>query len=88
MGDRPIVRVIGASDADATSAGLQVWIPQVIDWLVEGREPYVFVHQPENLDSPSIARRFHAAVRELVPAIAPLPDPHQVRERRAEPKLF
>ena len=75
MGRHPIVRVIGADDPDATFLGLAAWIDQIVTWLDAGLEPYLFVHQPENLHSPAIARRIHAAVAERVPGLRPLPDP-------------
>jgi uncharacterized protein YecE (DUF72 family) len=75
MGDEPVVRVIGADPSDGSLAGLTAWVPQIVEWLAEGRRPYVFVHQPENLDSPALARSLHAAVAELVPDLAPLPEP-------------
>lgn len=77
-GPDPIVRVIGGDDPDATFEGLAAWVPSVVDWLAEGRRPYVFVHQPENRDSPTLARRFHAAVRAEVPDLAALPTPVDV----------
>lgn len=75
VGPHPIVRVIGQDSPDGTLDGVRAWIPQVADWLGEGREPFVFVHQPENLDSPALARAFHAEVAALVPDLAPLPPP-------------
>jgi uncharacterized protein YecE (DUF72 family) len=75
VGATPIVRVIGADDADTTGDGLLVWAEQVVDWIAEGREPYVFVHQPENLESPRLARMFHADVAEAVVDLMPLPTP-------------
>ncbi len=75
VGAAPVVRVIGADDLDVTRAGLRAWIPQLTEWLAAGREPYLFVHQPENRASPALARAIHAEVRELVPALAPLPEP-------------
>ncbi len=75
MGDEPVVRVIGATSASTTFEGLLAWIPTLLTWIDEGREPYVFVHQPENIDSPAIARRFHAAVSSHLPRLAPLPEP-------------
>ena len=75
MGDEPIVRVIGSDDVDRTIEGARVWIPAIVEWLAEGRRPYVFIHQPENLESPALARRFHAAVAEQLPDLAPLPTP-------------
>ena len=75
MGDEPVVRVIGSDDPEATLVGLLAWVSPVVGWLAEGRSPYVFVHQPENLDSPSLARRFHAAVAAVVAALGPLRTP-------------
>jgi uncharacterized protein YecE (DUF72 family) len=75
MGDAPVVRLIGASSREVTKAGLLAWVPQVVDWLASGRRPYVFVHQPENRDSPLLARELHAAVAAVVPSLAPLPTP-------------
>ena len=80
VGRYPVVRLIGADDLEATRAGLRAWVPQVVRWLVDGRTPSVFVHQPENLHSPALAREVHTAVRALLPAVEPLPDPLPVTE--------
>ena len=71
----PIVRVIGADDAEATWAATQRWLPAVRGWLADGRTPYVFVHQPDNLDSIALARRFHDAAAAAVAELSPLTDP-------------
>jgi uncharacterized protein YecE (DUF72 family) len=73
--DRPVVRFIGSDDPALTVAGLQEWQPIVADWLHEGRTPTLFVHTPDNADSPGLARAFHAEVGLLVSELAPLPDP-------------
>lgn len=75
MGPNPIVRVIGSDDLDGTADGLRTWIPQLVEWISEGREPYLFVHQPENLESPALARMIHAEVAALVDDLVPLPTP-------------
>lgn len=75
MGPLPVVRVIGSDDIDATIDGLRAWIPQLVAWIADGREPYLFVHQPENLESPSIARTIHAEVAALIDGLAPLSTP-------------
>ncbi len=75
MGACPIVRVIGSDDLDGTAAGLRAWIPQLAEWIAQGREPYVFVHQPENLESPALARAIHAEVAAVVDGLAVLPTP-------------
>jgi uncharacterized protein YecE (DUF72 family) len=75
VGSAPIIRVIGGDAVDGTMRGLLAWVPQIVAWLTEGRTPYVFVHQPENLDSPGLARAIHDAVASEVPSLAPLPTP-------------
>jgi uncharacterized protein YecE (DUF72 family) len=75
VGDQPIVRFIGSDDPDVTAAALAEWVPIVADWVEEGRTPTFFVHTPDNLDSPSSARDFHAAVRQLRPELLALPTP-------------
>lgn len=75
VGPHPIVRVIGGDEVDGVMDGLRAWVPQIAEWLDEGRQPHVFVHQPENLESPGLARAFHAAVADVMDSLAPLPDP-------------
>ena len=80
VGPRPIVRVIGEDDPEGTLRGLLAWVPQMAVWIIEGRQPYLFVHQPENIDSPNLARAVHAALRERLPSVAALPEPVTVEE--------
>jgi uncharacterized protein YecE (DUF72 family) len=75
MGRSPIVRVIGSDDLDGTADGLRAWIPQIVEWVADGRTPYLFVHQPENLESPALARMIHAEIATHVEGLAPLPTP-------------
>lgn len=79
-GPRPIVRLIGHDSPQDTMKGLLAWVPQMVAWLRDGREPYLFVHQPENLDSPGLARAIHAALRLQLPQVAELPEAPAVDE--------
>jgi uncharacterized protein YecE (DUF72 family) len=81
VGDDPVVRVVHGDDD--TVDGLARWVPVITGWLGDGRRPYVFVHQPDNRSSPTAARRFHRAVAEAIPGLAPLPDPYE-----GTPSLF
>ena len=58
MGDDPVIRVIAGDDVDGALDGLAAWTDSVVEWLAAGKRPYVFVHQPENLDSPSLPGAF------------------------------
>jgi uncharacterized protein YecE (DUF72 family) len=71
----PIVRYLGRDDTAETVAGWQPWVRRTADWLREGREPTVFLHTPDNVDAPALARRFHQEVRAQVPRLDPLPEP-------------
>jgi uncharacterized protein YecE (DUF72 family) len=76
--DRPVLRYLGRDDPDETVAGWQPWLEVVTGWLAEGRSPTVFIHTPDNVQAPELARRFHAEVRARVPDLAPLPEPEPV----------
>jgi len=80
VGPRPIIRVIGEDSPKGTLKGLLTWIPQLIEWLDDDREPYVFVHQPENLESPGLARALHTALSLRYPKVAALPEAPVVEE--------
>jgi uncharacterized protein YecE (DUF72 family) len=80
VGSYPIVRVIGQDDPQGTLVGLRAWVPQLVEWLREGKEPCLFVHQPENLDSPGLARQLYETVCVEVPELEALPEPVTVEE--------
>lgn len=73
--DQPVVRYLGRDATAETVEGWQPWVDVVAGWLREGRAPTVFIHTPDNVDAPVLARRFHDDVRALVPELAPLPEP-------------
>jgi uncharacterized protein YecE (DUF72 family) len=73
--DHPIVRFVGSDDPVRTRAGWQPWLPVIATWLAEARTPTVFIHTPNNLAAPPLARQFHDDVRAAVPGLAPLPEP-------------
>jgi uncharacterized protein YecE (DUF72 family) len=82
----PVVRYIGRDDERATIEGWRPWVGVVAGWLREGRSPTVFIHTPDNADTIALARTFHAAVRERVPGLRPLPEP--VAPAGAQDALF
>jgi uncharacterized protein YecE (DUF72 family) len=76
--DRPVVRYLGRDSVKETVQGWQPWTAVVAGWLREGRSPTVFLHTPDNVDAPALARRFHDDVRALVPGLDALPEPEPV----------
>jgi uncharacterized protein YecE (DUF72 family) len=71
----PIVRYIGRDSVAETVEGWSYLVGLVTTWLSEGRSPTIFLHTPDNAEALNLARRFHAEVRAILPAVDPLPEP-------------
>jgi uncharacterized protein YecE (DUF72 family) len=84
-GTQPIIRFIGQNDPAANPPFWQPWLRPVADWLADGDDVFVFVHTPNNVESPALARQFFSDVAELVPGLSPLPQPAIAT---AQPGLF
>nr|GFC87277.1 hypothetical protein [Tanacetum cinerariifolium] len=46
----------------------------LLDRGVERRTPYVFLHTPDNIQAPDLARRFHRQLMTLLPGLPELPE--------------
>nr|WP_289812726.1 DUF72 domain-containing protein [Pseudomonas alliivorans] len=68
----PQVRFIGRPELEANDPFLVQWVEKVAAWIEEGRVPYVFLHTPDNLRAPELARRFHEQLRVRLPGLSPL----------------
>jgi uncharacterized protein YecE (DUF72 family) len=80
----PVVRFIGQTRAEANPPYWARWVETVARWLLDGREPYFFVHTPDNEVSPELARVFHAAVAARVSTVDALPHHDQPALARAD----
>lgn len=76
-GRHPIVRWLGETDPEANPPLWQRWIRPMVRWIQAGREPYVFIHTPDNTHAPELARRFHADVAAQIPELEALPSPRR-----------
>jgi uncharacterized protein YecE (DUF72 family) len=85
--DHPVVRYVGSDDPARTRAGWQPWLPVIAAWLAEGRTPTVFIHTPDNVNSPPLARLLHDDVQAAVPDLESLPTPVTAMPVE-EPTLF
>lgn len=81
LAHRPTLRFIGQTDGAANPPFWAPWVAKVATWLIEGRRPVVFIHTPDNVVSPELARQFHAEVEvhlrqaDADITLAPLPTP-------------
>lgn len=55
----PVLRFIGQYDQQVNLGFLQFWIDQVLQWMQEGKQPYIFLHTPDNRDVYQLASSFH-----------------------------
>lgn len=69
----PQVRFIGHPELDANDSFVAQWAQKVAGWIEEGRTPYVFLHTPDNIQAPELARRFHEQLMKLLPGLPDLP---------------
>lgn len=70
----PQVRFIGRPELEANDSFVEQWAQKVAGWIEEGRTPYVFLHTPDNLQAPDLARRFHRQLMTLLPGLPDLPE--------------
>jgi len=71
--DQPQVRFIGCLELAANDYYLAKWVSRVADWIEAGKQPFVFLHTPDNRQAPELALRFHAQLRERLPGLPELP---------------
>lgn len=70
--DFPQVRFIGHPELAANDPFMAPWLDKVAAWIEEGRRPYVFLHTPDNVLAPDLARRFHEQLRTRLPGLPAL----------------
>lgn len=56
---RPLVRCVPHEAFDANRHFVEPWASQVATWIAAGRQPYFFMHAPDDTDAPANAYAFH-----------------------------
>ena len=69
-GSHPMVRFISPMDTGLVEKELEQWASKVIQWIDEGRQPYIFFHTPDNKDAPALAKRFSEKVSQRRPDLS------------------
>jgi uncharacterized protein YecE (DUF72 family) len=60
---RPLVRCVPHEDFAAGRHFVEQWVPQLATWLAAGKQPYFFMHAPDDTFAPENAYAFHAMLR-------------------------
>ncbi|MGB7083963.1 MAG: DUF72 domain-containing protein [Phormidesmis sp.] len=71
--DFAIVRYISHPRLMRNQDYLAGWVSQVNDWLRQGKQIYFFVHCPQEIESPAIARYFQTCLEAADVPVPPLP---------------
>ena len=69
---QPQVRFIGGPDLAANQRFLAPWVDKMAGWIEQGLAPHIFLHTPDNLLAPTLARQFHAALSIRLPGLPEL----------------
>lgn len=72
-GRHPFVRFVGDPVPARNDAAFAHWAAVVAGWVQGGLKPYVFIHHPDDLDAPALARRFQASLHAALPTLPPPP---------------
>ncbi len=66
-GKHPLLRFIGRNRVEVVDSYIAQWLPTLVQWISEGRTPYVFTHTPDDTFAPELARRFWEQLRAALP---------------------
>ncbi|MCH9686183.1 MAG: DUF72 domain-containing protein [Deltaproteobacteria bacterium] len=64
--NHPIVRLVADPDLPRNDARIETWVEQTVQWIEQGREPYLFMHLPDDARAPVLARRLFEVLRARV----------------------
>lgn len=69
----PMLRYIGHPILEENQKFLEPWVAQTARWLEAGMKPYIYLHTPNNVQVPMLARQFHAMLQKRVEGLVDLP---------------
>jgi uncharacterized protein YecE (DUF72 family) len=70
----PLLRFVGDPQNEVNYPVLRDWAQRVANWMRQGFTPFVFLHTPDDILAPQLARDFHGFLQEQLPELPPLPD--------------
>ncbi|WP_293266362.1 DUF72 domain-containing protein [Neptunomonas sp.] len=71
-GQQPFVRIITPLNIKNGYAYIEPWIKKTLQWIDEGRTPYLFFHTPDNKEAPKVAHFFSEEINKHRPNIPAL----------------
>jgi len=68
----PLVRFISPLNLELSKAALTPWVGKILQWIEEGKTPYIFFHTPGNEQAPELAQWFSQQLNQAKPQIETL----------------
>lgn len=65
-GANPFIRYVGGNKVIQNESHLKEWAIIIANWIRDGKHPYMFIHSPDTLHAPKLARFFHHELSNLV----------------------
>lgn len=62
-GSRPLIRCVPHESFEQGRSFVEPWVRQLAKWIGEGKQPYFFMHAPDDTFAPENAYAFHAMLR-------------------------
>ncbi|QIR15664.1 DUF72 domain-containing protein [Shewanella aestuarii] len=64
--DQPVVRFIGQHDLAINQQYFTKWVTKLCQWIHEGKQPYVFIHTPDNFQAPEQALALYNQLKQTI----------------------
>ncbi|MFB9133771.1 DUF72 domain-containing protein [Vibrio olivae] len=71
----PMIRFIGHPQRADNLPFFKAWENKLPDWIEQGKQPYLMIHTPDNIEAPQLARELYQQLSQniLLPDLAPFP---------------
>ncbi|MGF1720433.1 DUF72 domain-containing protein [Vibrio kyushuensis] len=60
--NNPMIRFIGHPDQEANLSFFEPWLNKLPLWIEQGKQPYLMIHTPDNVEAPQLAVRLYKAL--------------------------
>ncbi|MGR5146190.1 DUF72 domain-containing protein [Photobacterium alginatilyticum] len=85
--ENPMIRFIVHPDDPCNDAFFANWLKRLPAWLENGKQPYLFIHTPDNNHAPELAVRLYAQLQQQMSGSLQLPDHKLPPQAEANPQF-
>lgn len=61
--DHPMIRFIGHPDMETNLAFFKPWEKKLAQWIEQGKQPYLMIHTPDNVEAPELAIKLYKTLK-------------------------